>query len=177
MWQSDEAFCSCRKVSLWQSIKGGELECISGRQSAPHARVPLSFLWVISITHHKPADWSQQCPSQGTAGGGRGGEGAGCSWGSKPIKYHICIKMPSLGSPQRGCYFRDAYLKAVEVWALHAGIAPYTISIIYRPHLYFTGLPGWGWGGCSSHHHCLNNMCPNDVTDLRGLMGVGWEVR
>lgn len=66
--------------------------------------------------------------------------------GREPIKYHICIKMPSLGSQHRACYFRDAYLKAVEVWALHAGIAPYTISIIYGPHLYFTGLPGWGVG-------------------------------
>ena len=75
--------------------------------------------------------------------------------------------MPSLGCQHRACYFRDAYLKAAEVWALHAGIAPYTNSIIYGPHLYFTGLPKWGWGGYGSHHHYLNNM--------RLMMSQGWE--
>lgn len=95
------------------------------------------------------------------------GGGEEAKSGREPIKYHICIKMPSLGSQHKPCYFRDAYLKAVEVWALHAGIAPYTISIIYGPHLYFTGLSGWGWGGHGSHHRCLNNMCL--------MMSQAWE--
>lgn len=97
--------------------------------------------------------------------------------GREPIKYHICIKMPSLGSQHRACYFRDAYLKAVEVWALHAGIAPYTISIIYGPHLYFTGLLGWGWGWVRQSSALLEQHVLNDVTGLRGLMGVGRAAR
>lgn len=64
-------------------------------------------------------------------------------WGGEPIKYHICIKMPSLGSRHRPCYFWDACLKASEVWALHVGAAAFAISIIYGAHLYFTGLPWW----------------------------------
>ena len=81
--------------------------------------------------------------------------------------------MPSLGSQHRVCYFRDAYLKAVEVWALYAGIAPYTISIIYGPYLYFTGLPGWGVGLVQQSSPPLEQHVLNDVTGLRGLMGVG----
>lgn len=112
--------------------------------------------------HHEPADWSQECPGLGAGWGWRW-----AWWNREPIKYHICIKMPSLGSQHSACYFRDAYLKAVEEWALHTGIAPYTISIIYVPHLYFTGLPGWGWSGYGSHHRCLNNMCL--------MMSQAWE--
>lgn len=85
--------------------------------------------------------------------------------------------MPSLGSQYRARYFRDAYLKAVEVWALHAGIAPYTISIIYGPHLCFTGLPGWGWGGYGSHQRCLNNMCLMMSQAWEDSWGVGQAAR
>lgn len=77
----------------------------------------------------------------------------GASWGREPIKYHICNKMPYWGSQHRPCYFKDAYLKLVDVRALHSGLAPCTASIIYGLRLHFTGLPLWG--GCGSHHRCL----------------------
>lgn len=130
--------------------------CVRGRQSTAHACAALPS---VGDKHHAPPT-SRLITGVPRLGCRVRVEGWGAGYyGREPIKYHICIKMPSLESRRKACYFRDAYLKAVEVWALHAGITLYTISIIYGSHLYFTGLPRWGWGGYSSHHRYLNNMC------------------
>lgn len=83
--------------------------------------------------------------------------------GREPIKYHICIKMPSPGSPRRARYFGDSYLKAVEVWALHAGIAPWhRLHYLWASSLFYWFTGAWGAGGrgrCSSHQCCSNDVC------------------
>lgn len=94
------------------------------------------------------------------------GENGGGAVGREPIKYHICIKMPSPGSPRRARYFGDSYLKAVEVWTLHAGIAPWhRLHYLWASSLFYWFTGGWGGRGGrgrgrgSSHQCCSNDMC------------------
>lgn len=99
--------------------------------------------------------------------------GGGSAVGRKPIKYHICIKMPSPGSPRRARYFGDSYLKAVEVWALHAGIAPWhRLHYLWASSLFYWFTGGWGRGAGSVQQSSmlLERHVPNDVT---GLVGAG----
>lgn len=117
--------------------------CVRGRLSISYARAALPF---IGDEYHAPQTYRliTRVPTLGRRVVEEVGRGL---VGREPIKYHICIKMPSLGSRRPACYFKDACLTAVEVCALHAGIALYTISNIYVPRLYFTGLPQWVWSG------------------------------
>lgn len=52
---------------------------------------------------------------------------------------------------------------------LHRAPSPF----IYGPHLDFTGPPRWGWGGMRHSSLLLEQHVPNDVTGVRGLVGVG----
>lgn len=128
----------------------------------------------VDDKHHTPqtSRWITALPKHGrmVIEGGRKGRG-------KPVKYHICIKMPSWGSQHRARYFQGCLFKGSWSVSSHAGIAPYTFPIIYGPHLAFTGPPRWGRGGMRHSSLLLEQHVPNDVTGVRELLGVGWRLQ